>query len=394
MTNELKQSKNAFKVVGKVSRIDREGAFRQATTESGKMKDKDYRALRFGVKTSETNEITVEMFDYQPEEIFMWNSELKKQDSNYKGTRVPFEEWEERQDELREEGYAVLQTRVGLTTGEDGKIVSQGLPSFVASKLIAEGLHNGDSVVVEGEIRYSKYTDRNDKLQERKTYTIKKVFKIKDIDFEDAKFEEITYFEQQFVFVDAEHVKKENKVFVTGRHINYNKTFQDVQFVVDYNAKDDKGNVLKDEEGNVQVDEGMEKLAKAFATKFKFGDVLDVFGDVLNRVIIEENTEEVSDEDAEMEKLLKSFGGRKKPTHAQTFVSKTYVSEMQIFGIDDFQKKVYKEEDFVVDDLMDKDEEKSSKMKEEFGGKSKKKNPFADESEDDTIDIDEDDLPF
>jgi hypothetical protein len=372
MTNKLQQTKSSFKFIGKVSRIDKDGAFREETMTKGKMEGKTYRSLRFGVKTSPTNEMTVQMFDFEPEQVFMWNSEKKKADKNYKGDRIPFATWEAQQDDLREQGYAVLQSRIGLTYGEDGKIQSQGLPSFVASQLIYENLNNGDSVVVEGTIRHSSY-EKDGKRIPQTNYTITKLFKIKDVDFEDEKFEEVTYFEQEMVFVGADVDKKEGKAYVTGRSIEYNGNFNDSQFVVNFKNEDGDG-----------FDTGMVKLAEAFAKKMKFGDVLNVFGDALNRVIVAE----VEDEDDNEDDLLASLGGKSKPKHAQSFVSRTYISEMAIHGVDAWDKGVYTDEDFVKDDLLAQDKG----LTDELGGKTKKKssNPF----ETDGDEIGEEDLPF
>lgn len=380
---DLKQTKNSFKVIGRVSRIDKDGAYDEGTAEKGKREGDTFRKLRFGVKTSETNEITAQMYDYEPTEIFMWNSAKREKDPNYKGDRIPYEEWEEKQDSLREEGYAVLQTRIGLTYDKDGKIESQGLPSFVASKEIYDNLNNGDSVVVEGEIRYSSWTNDQDKVIEQKTFTIKKVFKIKDVDFYDEKFEEVTYFEQELVYIDAEDDKKEKKVYVTGRTIDYLGNYHDTQFVVDY-SDGDGGN-----------DEGMHKLAEAFVKKFKFGDLLNVFGDALNRVVFEEVED---DSNTEEEELLASLGGKSKPKHAERYAARTYISEMQIHGVEAWDKKVYKESDFEKDELLEESNKKNNKkndLSDELGGKGKKNsNPFDLDSDDGAIEINEDDLPF
>lgn len=372
---ELQQTKNSFKFIGHVTRVDKENAFKQETATRGKREGDTYRSLRFGVKTSETNDMTVSMYDFEPTEVFLWNSEKRKANQNYKGERMPFEEWQEKQDQLSKDGYAVLQARVGLTHDDNGKIVTKGLPGFVASEKIFQGIDNGDSVVVEGDIRYSRYTNQQGKEVEQKTFTIKRLVKLKDVDFHDEKFEEVTYFEQEMVFVDAVAEKKEKKVYVTGRTIDYNKNFHDSQFVIDYS------------DGADGTDEGMVKLAGAFTKKFSFGDVLNVFGNAVNRVIVAEVEEEVSEE----EDLLASLGGKAKPKHTQSWATRTYLNEMQITGVDAWDKKVYKETDFVVDELVDnKDTKKKTDDDMDFGGKAKKdSNPF-DESDDD----DSDDLPF
>lgn len=380
---ELAQTKNKFKVVGVVSRIDQDYAYKEDEVQSGKNEGKTFRSLRFGVKTSDTNEITVSMYSVEPEKVFLWNSEMKKEDNDYKGTWVEYEDWEENQEQYREDGYAVLQTRVGLSYGEDGKIESKGLPSYVAIEEIYEGLNNGDSVVVEGTIGYNTYENRDKKVVESKNFNIEKVFKIKDVDFESEKFEEVTYYEQEIVFVDSVAEKKESKVYVTGRHINYNKSFHDTQFVIDYS----------DGEGGTNPD--MVKLAEAFVKKVKFGDVLNIFGDVLNRVIIEE----VEDDEDEDDDNLAMLGGKSKPKHAQTYASRSYVSESQIHGVDAWDKKVYAETDFEVEKLVEedkKDKKKKGKNKisDEFGGKGKKNdNPFDTEDVED-LDLDDEDLPF
>jgi hypothetical protein len=370
--SKLQQTKSSFKFIGKVTRIDKDGAFREETMTKGKMNGKTYRSLRFGVKTSQTNEMTTQMFSFEPEQVFMWNSEKKKADSSYKGDRIPFATWEAQQDELREQGFAVLQSRVGLEYGEDGKLQSKGLPSFVASQEIYENLNNGDSVVVEGDIRHSSW-EKDGKVTPQTQFNITKVFKIKDVDFDAENFEEVTYFEEEIVFVDCDIDKKEGKAFVTGRTIAYNGDFEDAQFVINF----------KDEEGN--NDAGMVKLAEAFKKKFNFGDVLNIFGDAVNRVIVAE----VEDEEDNDDDLLSALGGKSKPKHAQSFVSRTYIQEMQIHGVDAWDKGVYTEDDFVKDELLSDGKED---LTDELGGKKKKasSNPF----ETDSDDISDEDLPF
>lgn len=375
MANEktkLKETKGVFKVIGKVARIDRDGAFREDVLNKPDNRNHGrlYRSLRFGVKTSPTNEIIVQAFDYEPQEVFLWNSKKREADPNYKGDRIPFETWKEQQDELREQGYVVLQSRIGLDYDEKGKLKTKGLPRFVALKEIYENINNGDSVVVEGTIRYSKYKNRNDEIVEQKNYMIERIFRIKDIDFEDDNFEEVSYFEQEMVFVDADLDKEEKKAYVTGRIIDFNGNFEDTQFVINFANE------------NGETDPAMLKLAQAFTKKMEFGDVINVFGDVINRVVVEEV------EDEEEDDLLAELGGRSKPKHAQNYVSRTYITEMSINGVDAWKKGVYTEDDFEKDSLIDDDDGLG-----DLGGKKKPntKNPF---ETDEDVDIDEDSLPF
>lgn len=375
MVVELQETKSSFKLIGKVTRIDKDGAFREDVSTKGKKKGETYRSLKFGVKTSENNEIFVQMFDFEPTEVFLWNSdkakEAKEKKKKYKGKKVEFQEWLDNEEEYREQGYAVLQSRIGVTHDDDGKLISRGLPSYISSEEIFNHLDNGDSVVIEGKIRYSTYTNRQEKEVEQKTYTIEKLHKLKDIDFEDEKFQEVSYFEQEMVFVDALPDKKEGKVYVTGRIIDYYQNWHDTQMVIKY----------KDENG--EDDKDMIQLASAFASKVKFGDVVKVFGDTLNKV---EFAKVGSDSDEE-DDALALLGGKQKPSHANS--NKTYITEFQIHGVEAWDKKVYTEDDFVKDELIVEEEDDDLLAK---PNKQKGSNPFDDDS-DDSNDED-DDLPF
>lgn len=377
----LQQTKNAFKVVGRVTRLDKDGAYKEDQMTKGKREGDTYRSLRFGVKTSDTNEITVSMFDYEPTKVFLWNSEMKKADKDYKGDTVSFAEWEERKDELKDQGYAVLQTRIGVEYDEKGKIKSEGLPSYVASEHIYENLHNGDSVAIEGEIRYSSYVDKNDVVRQQVTYTIKKLYKLKkEVDFEAEDFEEVTYFEQELVFVDVEKDTELGKVNVTGRTIDYQGNFFDSNFVVNYKTPEGKN------------DPDMVKLAEAIMKRFKFGDLLTVFGETFNKVITREVEPEKEEDSTD---LFAEFGGRKKPKHAESYVARDFVQEMSIQGIDAFEEALYTDADFEKEEVEVKEDKAS-----EFGGKKKSDNPFKNVDADpfaegsSPIEISDDDLPF
>lgn len=381
MNQGLKQTEGKFKLEGKVSRIDGDGAFRQDTQDNQNNRNygRTFRALRFGVKTSPTNEITVGTFDYEPEQVFLWNSEKRQADPEYRGDRVPYGTWLEQKDDLNAQGYTVLQSRVGFERDDEGNLKTEGLPRYVSSQLIYDNIDNGDSVVIEGEVRYTRSTNRSGQDVLYTNYTIERLFKIEDIDFEAKDFEEVTYFEQEMVFVDADVDKQDKKVYVTGRTIDYREQFVDSQFVVDFS--DGEG-------GN---DEDMVKLANAFDKRFNFGDVINVFGDTTRRVVVEEVEDELSEED----NLLASLGGRSRPSYApgrQT--SRTYVEEMKIYGVDGWEKGVYTDEDFIQDGLI-QEEPKKKDGGLDLGGKKKPKsdNPF-DIGEDDVGTISDEDLPF
>lgn len=374
----LSQTKGKFKLIGKVNRIDKDNAFRTGTQERGQHKGKKFRALSFSVKTSPTNEIFVSTFDYQPEQVFLWNSDKKKKDASYKGDRISYSSWLKNKEKYADRGYTVLQSKVGLIPDEKGKYKGHGVPRYEASKLIHDHLNNGDSVVVEGAISISRSKNKDGEWVTWKNHTIEKVLKLnKEVDFDKENFEEITYFEQEIVFVDAQQDKKEGKTFITGRIIDYSKKYYDIEFVINY----------KNQEG--EIDEDLNKLSNSFLKAVKFGDVINLFGNTVNRGV----TYKLDDEQDDDDDTLSLLGGKSKPEHAEGITN--YITEFEVLGGSSWNKKVYTDDDFdrgLIDDV--EDEDKDSNLSNELGGKKSDNNPFADDDDDDDdLDFD-DDVPW
>lgn len=383
---ELKQNKSEFKFIGKVTNADKDGFFVEDDAKSGEREGQLFRRMKFGIRTSETNTLQVQMFAYEPKDVFLWNSEKKKEDAEFKGLRIPYEEWLESADDYRAEGYTATQARVGLEYGEDGKLISHGVPDYQLADILSENVENGDLLKIEGEIRYNKFQNQAKEWVEQVQWTIKKVHAVKEEDLTKEDAEEMNYFSQEFVFIDAEHIKKESKTIVTGRVIDFRKKWYDKQFEV----------VYKDSEG--KVDEDLKELATGLAKEVKFGDVLTVWGYAVNRVIVtNEKSEEEMKEDKRKKNLLSGLGGKAQPKHAEKYTGKRFESGLQIQGVTDWQDGVYDEDDFPNQELI-QEEDTSSKKASGLGGKKSKTNPFAkkkqEEEENPLEGIDENDLPF
>ena len=366
---ELEQTQGTFKLKGLAKNLDRDNAYEEAVKTDGPHNGEVFRKLNIGIQTSENNQIRVGMFSYEPELVFMWNSEKKKKDKSYKGDRVPWDEYLEQKDILKENGSAVLQARVGVEYNDNDKLESHGLTTFEASELIHENIDNDDSVYVEGQISYSQYEDRSGKKQTGVNYNLNRLFLAKDdFDLEDEEYEEQNYYEQQFVYVDSNIVKDEKKLYVIGRIIDYRKNVIDTTFVVNYGE-----------------DEGMERLAKNIKKQFKFGDLVTVFGEILNQAIEREAEDEDSGD-------LTSLGGKSQPSYAKR-TSYDYNREMTIDGVLEWKKGHYTEEDFANNETV-VEEEEDEDLSSELGGKKRKKFESVDEDEDMEDDPFSDDDPF
>lgn len=376
MAKELEQTRGEFKIKGLVKGIDRDNAYEEGVRPDGRHAGRTFRKLNLGVQTSEDNQLRLGMFSYEPDEVFLWNNEKRKKDKDYKGERMPYDEYLQKKDILKANGTAVLQARIGVDTDEDGKLITHGLTSYEASEEIYDNVDNDDSVYVEGQISYSEYKNRQGDMTTAVNYNINRLFKASnDFDLRAESYEKQDYYEQQFVYVDSMVDKSKKQLIVIGRIIDYRKNTVDTNFVINYGE-----------------DKSMSKLAENVRKKFKFGDLVTVFGQLVNRTV-EQDVEEEEDD------LLSALGGKSQPSHAKR-ANFTYEREMTIDGVLEWERGFYTEDDFYNNELVEEDDDN---LASELGGKKPKKNdnPFSesDDSDDEDPFADEgdpfdDSLPF
>lgn len=355
---KLTQTTSSFTFVGIVDGMTNDNAYREDEIKQGKNQGKEYRSIRFFVQTSPTNKLPVEMFGMELD----WVYPYKKGKKGEKGTtkKMAFDQ----RDNLPE-GFHIIGINLGLEKNAAGKNIRKSLVDFDAVEYIYDNLNDGDSVEVSGELQFSQYENSQGELIDQTKYIIKSIYLEKEaIDFTSEKFQEVNAFEQELVFIDKDVDKKESAVYVSGYTIQYGDKFSLANFVIRPN-------------GN----ENIEKTAKAFAKALKFGDTLKVYGLCLNKA---ETVEvDVADDETKAEKD-DIFGGEK-PKGLEKRAVTTYVTELQITGADNESYKagkgMYKEEDFVVEELVDENDSDDDDDDNLFG-------------EDSGQEIDDDDLPF
>lgn len=364
---KLEQTRGTFQLKGNATQIDRDNAYEEAIRPDGRFAGRTYRKLNIGVQTSPTNQPRLGIFSYEPETVFLWDNDKRKKNPDYKGDRMPYEEYLQKKDILKANGVAILQSRVGVTYDDDDKLISEGMTNYEATELIYDNLDNGEGIYVEGDISYSKYTNRQNEEVTGVNYNISRLHKAgDDFDLNDDEYRVENYYEQEMVFVDAMFDKDNKRLIVIGRIIDYRENTVDAEFMVNYGD-----------------DEDMQKLAKNLKSKFKFGDLMTVHGEIKNETVEEEV--ETEEDDA-----LAMLGGKAQPSFAKR-TNRSYNREMTINGVKAWDKKVYTEEDFMENEFVKEvDEEEVDDLTKELGGKSadKSDNPFADS------DDSSDDLPF
>jgi hypothetical protein len=336
---KLQQTKGQFKLVGQVVGLTRENAYREGIIENGQNEGKQYRSIRFGVKTSPTNQINVELFGMERDFIYPYNTKEKK------SIQIPFNE----RDNLPP-SYHIIGVNCSLKKDEKGKLVRESLVEYDAVKYIYDHLNDGDSVYISGELQFGTYENQKGETVNQTRYVIKTInLQNQPVNFEDEQFAEVASFEQEIVVTDTTLDKETKKVFVNAYVIGYGDKFEPAQFVVD-------GNTLP-------------KLATNVAKKFKFGDFVKVAGKCLNCVELVETNDQLEDE----------WGGEK-PKGFNSAI-KNYTTELRITYVDPdtYEPKKYKESDFVKDEPAVTFEEDDD-LDKLFG--NTEKNPFDDSSDD------------
>jgi single-stranded DNA-binding protein len=340
----LKQTKGEFNLVGIVSGINHENAYREGITKQGKNKGKEWRSIRFAVATSRTNKIFVELTGWEQDEVTAYSSE-KKETKKFpwsKRNKLP-------------EGYAILQVRASLEKDEDDKkYVQKAMTAYDAVDYIREHLKDGDSVWVKGEISFQEFEGRNGQIVHKTVYTIKSIGKTRNpVDFDAEDFEETAGFVQNIIFDSAERDEETNKVIVNA-------------YIVSFNGKASRGQFTVNAETNP-------KMAEAFLKKCHFGDTMELYGICRNELITKE--EDIEDEGEE-----DPFNSEERP-RGTIKVIRDYETELLIKGVTKgtWEQGVYTEDDFI-----------SMQAEEDYGSDKSS----IDEDDDDPFTEDDDDLPF
>lgn len=357
---QLVQTKGTFRAVGLVNRIAQDKAYTEGEFDKGKNIGKEWRSLKFSVKTSEFNELFVELFgmekdcyisqDLKKEEL----EKLKKQGKKRPTKKLSFEN----RDDIPE-GWSLIGINVGKFEDDEAdkkKVVYETFVEYDAVDEIFQTFEDGDSISVSGDLVLTDYENQQGEKVKQAKYQIKYASKlVKPVDFNAEKFEETASFEQEIVFVGSAYDKKTNKLTVIGRTIAYDGTWFDYPFVIHTD------------------DEKVKQVANAFHSKLKFGDFVKVLGLCVNK------TETVEVEDTSVKDSIFGDGGFA-PKGQEKRGAKNRVTEMVITGVDlkSFVQKRYKVEDFTIQqELVDEQDLDSD-------------NPFASGGTED----EEDDVPF
>lgn len=392
----LNQTKGTFRLIGKITGTERDNFFTSRILERGKMKGKEMRSLRFGVKTSNQQTVYVQMTGYEPETVYLWNT--KEKDKAKRSSKMSYDDYLDQKEILEEDGIITLDSTVGLTeAGKDAPRVHDTKFDNVA--LAEELLENGMTVMISGTLGRGEY-EKNGTVVQTQNFDVQSILLYdRELDFDNPNFKESAYFTEEFVLFDTDYQKGDEHITVTGKTINYaQKTFP-VSYTlswekdlnnpfVNYESMSDEEKAKADKEIDAQV-KMKQGMASAFK-KVKFGSLLKIEGNIINRAVVVE-------EEAEEDDLLAQMrGNARKVTN--------YISLLSIEGTDSHESAKYTEDDFMKaleqSELVTSDAKKDDEEEDDLGGlrgKGKSVSKKFDEEafgSDPMEDIDDSDLPF
>jgi hypothetical protein len=341
----LEQTKGKIKLVGRVKGIQNDNARHEGFTKS----DKQFKSLSFFLETSAINQVKVELFGMERDQVVAYSNKEKK------SKKV---NWADRKKDFGD--YKVLGTGCYLEVDpkDSNKKLRQILPEFDAVDYIKGNLKDGDVVRINGEIDFQEYTNKQGKTVSSKKFIIKSITKLdEELDFASETFKEESKFEHDIVISDVMLDDDTKRLYVNAKVIKYGGEIIDTDFTVNT--------------------ETYPKLAGNMTKRFGFGDAIKVYGLVINSVVLKEADEDLQQAAADEE----DWGGDEEiKKDFENNYMKDYIQELQITSVDSstYESKKYKEEDLLSED--------------EDAFKGDLKGDQADSGFDD--DDDDDDLPF
>ena len=162
---DLPETKGAFQLKGIVSGMEKDTAFKEIKTKSGK----PMRMLNFGASYLDGETLYVNIQGMEQENVY-FSKRAEKKGEKADTVKVP---WVERYSYNRE-GYRMIGKNIGVKKKVDseGKTVNDKkiLTDFDACKEVKENLRDGASVFIRGSLDYSSFTD--DKGNKRTSTTV------------------------------------------------------------------------------------------------------------------------------------------------------------------------------------------------------------------------------
>ena len=238
---DLPETKGAFQLKGIVFGMEKDTAFKEIKTKSGK----PMRMLNFGASYLDGETLYVNLQGMEQENVY-FSKRAEKKGEKAETVKVP---WADRFSYNRE-GFRLIGKNIGVKKKVDseGKTVNDKkvLTDFDACKEVKENLKDGSSVFIRGNLDYSSFTDDKGNKRTSTKLVPNQISLCSEIDFNDEKFEKQNDFNQVIIFMGIEQEKDDNdkptgRFIVLAKIVTYNN-IEDVQFIIEDKALANKFN--------------------------------------------------------------------------------------------------------------------------------------------------------
>ena len=232
---DLPETKGAFQLKGVVSGMEKDTAFKEIKTKSGK----PMRMLNFGTSYLNSETLYVNLQGTEQEFVY-FSKRSEKKGEKAETVKVP---WADRFSYNRE-GFRMIGKNIGVKKKVDpeGKTVNDKkvLTDFDACKEVKQNLKDGASVFIRGNLDYSSFTDDKGNKRTSTKLIPNQISLCSDIDFEDEKFEKQNDFNQVIIFMEIDQEKDDSekptgRFVVLAKIVTY-RNIEDVQFIIEDKA--------------------------------------------------------------------------------------------------------------------------------------------------------------
>jgi hypothetical protein len=187
--------------------------------------------VSFGLKTSEDNEVYVQISESEKEDAFFYK---QSEVTGEKGTTKKIS-WGQRKN-FKEDGFEPIGVNVGLEKDENNKNIIVNMFDYDAAKYLSTKLKDEMPVLVIGELEFSSKEGENGKDRYKKL-KIKKIYN-SVVDFTKEDFKQENFFKQKCLFMEIVQATKDGKPdtedprwLVKAKIVTY-KTLEDIEFVI------------------------------------------------------------------------------------------------------------------------------------------------------------------
>ncbi len=227
---DLPETKGVFQLKGVITGTEKESFYKEIKTK----RDKPMRMVNFGVTYIEGSTLYLNMQGMEQENVY-FSKKAEKKGEKGDTVKVP---WVERFSYNRE-GYKLIGKNIGVKkkVDADGKTINDKkiLTEFDACKELHEGLKDGASVFIKGNLNYSSYEDDNGNKRVSTKLIPNQISLCSDIHFNDEKFNRQNDFNQVIVFMGIskeDDSEKDAGCFLVAAKIITYSTIEDVEFII------------------------------------------------------------------------------------------------------------------------------------------------------------------